>query len=275
MTSSPSRRAAFTLIELLVVISIIALLIGILLPALGAARKTAQSVACLANLRSMLQATAVYQAENKDYYMPYNVVTLGDPHRWPGEIVRQGITQKEGMLCPSFDEGATDFLDIDMSVAGAKNDLRWRNVHYGYNWWWLGSTLGIPNDPTSAANINDPMKDEVPRRADQVLTPTETVAFTDTVVMSTFATGPIRGSWRVFDYPGEVSTTYAGTADARHNKNANIAWADGHASTFNFDGDIIEQPANVAEITANAAVIYDTDNLGDGSVDATTLWDTN
>ena len=46
-------RTAFTLIELLVVISIIALLIAILLPALAASRESARSVACLSTVRQM------------------------------------------------------------------------------------------------------------------------------------------------------------------------------------------------------------------------------
>lgn len=65
------RRNAFTLIELLVVISIIALLIGILLPALGAARKTARNMQCMSNLRGLGQAHAVYGNDNKQNIVPY------------------------------------------------------------------------------------------------------------------------------------------------------------------------------------------------------------
>ncbi len=61
------RRTAFTLIELLVVISIIALLMAILMPALSRVRKQAKGVYCLNNLREIGVAMHVYAQENSDF----------------------------------------------------------------------------------------------------------------------------------------------------------------------------------------------------------------
>src|SRR5258708_12008917 len=76
ITSSPARlRAAFsltafTLVELLVVIGIIALLIAILLPALSKARDSANTLKCLANLRSILHGCLNYSPDNPGLLIP-------------------------------------------------------------------------------------------------------------------------------------------------------------------------------------------------------------
>ncbi|MGH7241951.1 MAG: prepilin-type N-terminal cleavage/methylation domain-containing protein [Phycisphaerales bacterium] len=64
--ASTRRGIGFTLIELLIVIAIIALLIGILLPALGNVRRQGKLVICTANERSYATATGSYAAEKKD-----------------------------------------------------------------------------------------------------------------------------------------------------------------------------------------------------------------
>lgn len=66
------RKNAFTLIELLVVIAIIALLIGILLPALGQAQRSAKNVLSQANMRSLNTGSANYAADNNDKIFSYN-----------------------------------------------------------------------------------------------------------------------------------------------------------------------------------------------------------
>jgi prepilin-type N-terminal cleavage/methylation domain-containing protein/prepilin-type processing-associated H-X9-DG protein len=76
-----SFRAGFTLIELLVVISIVALLIAILLPALGAARAAGRTVKCLSSHRQLAIAVQSYGADNKSYAVPqgYRATNGGGP----------------------------------------------------------------------------------------------------------------------------------------------------------------------------------------------------
>ena len=64
------KRAAlgFTLVELLVVIAIIAILASLLLPALGNAKESARSVACINSLRQLGMASSLYAVDNDDNY---------------------------------------------------------------------------------------------------------------------------------------------------------------------------------------------------------------
>ncbi len=73
--AAPSHSKSFTLIELLVVVAIIAVLVAILLPALSAARESAQRVRCLANLRQLGVGAVMWAGE-----------TNGDIGGLPGRV---------------------------------------------------------------------------------------------------------------------------------------------------------------------------------------------
>ena len=94
-----SDRCGFTLIELLVVISIIALLIAILLPALGRAKELASRAVCSSNVRSIVQSMDIYGQSNKGVYP----CTPGNPIGvyWNAATGVSGVSQVPGKSGPS------------------------------------------------------------------------------------------------------------------------------------------------------------------------------
>lgn len=85
-------RRGFTLVELLVVIGIIAVLIGILLPALNKARRAAATTQCASNMRQIAQAMIMYNNANKGHMMPCTAGVISGVFPigwwWPNELVR-------------------------------------------------------------------------------------------------------------------------------------------------------------------------------------------
>lgn len=105
---STRRRAAgaFTLVELLVVMGIIAILIAIILPALGKARKQAQSAQCLSNLRQIGQLNQLYVQTYKGYlpWAKFPNWNSGNQHWFQFISLMAGRKTKDPSGIPTIDE---------------------------------------------------------------------------------------------------------------------------------------------------------------------------
>ena len=106
-----TTRRGFTLVELLVVIGIIAVLVGILMPALTRAREAANRTNCLSNLRSMMQAAHLYALNSKD---DLSIGCSSDQYRgafyiWNGQVYQSfGLTVYYMINNRTVAPGATD-----------------------------------------------------------------------------------------------------------------------------------------------------------------------
>ncbi|MEO0475573.1 MAG: prepilin-type N-terminal cleavage/methylation domain-containing protein [Planctomycetota bacterium] len=173
------HRKAFTLIELLVVISIIALLIAILLPVLGAARESARKMQCLSNLRGLSSSIIIYAQEHDDVMMKAD---FGPANHWTGELepylgsvtstlsATTGDKTDSAFLCPT----ASLIKDDGSPLIFGSATTPWINRpvytsanSYGINEWIKPAGQFSTTDPTNfpPENIFNTLSDvDVPSR---------------------------------------------------------------------------------------------------------------
>ena len=226
----PRVQRAFTLIELLVVIGVIAILVGILLPALSSARRQAWSAQCKSNLRQILVASIVYAQENHGHWPPAHVDYLTkNRHRWhgtratattpfdfAGSPLKPYLRTPQIKACPVFEVSTGS--GFEKGCGG-----------YGYNAQYIGSQAFDPiqfTNPVGPAAW-DKQFGNVPAKQNMIRRPAEKIAFADAGI----ANSP--NALVEYSFLEPPTTHFGETSPSlhfRHSRRANVGWADGHVT---------------------------------------------